>query len=140
VGVVCSGATHCAAGRCIDDCEGVVCPPKRVCRSVTTTIGGANDTMRGRCIDLCMPNPCPSPLVCDWRNGACREPTIRDGGLAPVPGAPVDEALFVGGAGFTCTTGGLARASLTGGLATVLAMGLLLARRAHRRARRDSGP
>jgi hypothetical protein len=137
-GVVCPAATHCAAGRCVDDCEGVVCPPKRVCRpvaSATASTGGPG-TMRGSCIDLCAPNPCPLPLVCDWRNGACLEPTFPDGGLQPVTEPTIDDGLFVGGAGFTCTTAGIARASVTGGIVGALSLGLLLARRSRRRSRR----
>jgi len=101
--------------------------------------------MRGNCIDLCTlgsgGGACPLPRVCDWRTGACLEPTIRDGGLQPLPEEAIDDGRYVGGGGFTCTTGGIARASVTGVLAAALATALLLARRVRRRGRkRESGP
>jgi len=129
-GVVCPGATHCARGACIDDCAGVVCPPKRVCLNVASD-GGA---LHGSCVDRCEPNPCALPQGCDWRTGKCLDPTFPEAGLEPVNDTePQPEALFVGGAGASCTAGGLGRVSMLGGAASALAFALLVTRRAARR-------
>jgi hypothetical protein len=128
-GVVCADGTHCAAGKCVDDCAGVVCPPKRVCEHV----GSDGGTTRGQCVDLCPPGICAKPMVCDWRTGTCLLPDFPEAGLQPVATGGEDDLLFVGGAGITCTTNGLARVSATGGIAAALSFVLLLARRARRR-------
>jgi hypothetical protein len=134
VGVTCPAGSHCTAGKCTDDCEGVVCPPERVCKQVGRDAG----TTHGACVDLCSPDPCALPFVCDWRTGTCLPPTFPEAGLAPVTDPePPQEALFVGGAGVSCTTGGLGRASAMGAAACALSFALLMARRARRRRRSD---
>jgi hypothetical protein len=130
-GVVCASGSHCAGGTCVDDCAGVVCPPKRVCQHVTKGDG----TSRGECVDLCPPGTCLVPLVCNWRTGACDQPKYPEAGLEPVDVGGDDDVLLAAGAGITCTTNGLARASATGGLAAVLSFGILLVRRRARRRR-----
>ena len=128
-GIVCAGGSHCAGGKCVDDCAGVVCPPKLVCEHVASDGG----VMHGACVDLCPPDTCPVPKVCDWRTGGCNDPTFPEAGLAPVPGGGnEDDLLFAGGAGITCNTHGLARASAGGALACALSFGLLLFRRGGR--------
>lgn len=130
VGVACLGGSHCAGGACVEDCAGVVCPPKEVCLRVTNDAGLA----RGSCVDRCAPNPCASPQVCDWRTGTCLAPTFPEAGLEPFSDAePQPEVLVVGGAGLSCTMGGLGRVSMFGGGASALAFALLMARRAARR-------
>lgn len=129
-GVACAGGSHCAGGACVDDCAGVVCPPKRVCEHRANDAG----VLRGECVDLCPPATCPLPKVCDWRTGGCLDPSFPEAGLVPVPAVGgEDEALFVGGAGITCNMHGLASASATGALASVLSFALLALRRARRR-------
>lgn len=131
LGVSCPSGKRCAGGACIDDCAGVVCPPKRVCRHVAVD-GGSE---RGECVDLCPLGTCVLPMVCDWRTGTCEPPKYPEAGLAPVGLGGDADALFAGGAGLTCTTNGLARASATGGLGATLAFGVLLLRRRLRRRR-----
>jgi len=129
---VCAGGSHCAAGKCVDDCAGVVCPPNLVCEHVASDGG----VMHGACVDLCPPGTCPVPKVCDWRTGGCKDPEFPEAGLVAVPADLVeDDALVAGGAGITCNTHGLARASAGGALASALSFALLLARRARRRRR-----
>ena len=125
VGVLCAGGTHCAAGACVDDCAGVVCPPKRLCKHVTRSAG----TERGECVDLCPLGTCVLPTVCDWRTGTCESPKFPEAGLEPVDLAGDSDVLFAAGAGLTCTTSGLARASATGVVGAVLSFALLLLRR-----------
>ena len=97
-------------------------------------VTGDGGVIRGACVDRCEPNPCALPKVCDWRTGACLDPTFPEAGLAPVTdGEPQPDALSVGGAGVSCTASGLGRVSMFGGVASVLAFALLVARRAARR-------
>jgi hypothetical protein len=127
-GVRCAAGSHCARGACVDDCEGVVCPPLRVCRRVSTN--GA--PVRGECVDLCSPSPCQPGFAGDWRSGACTPLPGADGGLA----APEDsiERLEVAGAGWLCTTSGLARASAMT-MATTFGIVVSLVLRRRRRSR-----
>jgi hypothetical protein len=129
VGVACPAGSHCAAGKCADDCDGVVCPPKRVCKKVASDAG----PVHGACVDLCTPNPCALPLVCDWRTGACLQPSFPEAGLSPVTDTEPQDALTVGGAGLSCTTNGLGRASAIGGVTCALSFLVLMARRVRRR-------
>lgn len=110
VGVRCPVGSHCERGACIDDCEGVVCPPKRVCRKVSVN-GGPS---QAKCVALCSPNPCKPGYECQWRTGACTPLPVAEGGLV-APADPVDP-LDVSGAGWLCSTSGLARASALTGL------------------------
>ena len=92
--------------------------------------------MHGACVDLCPPGTCDVPKVCEWRTGACKDPQFPEAGLTAVPGGSGDDdLLFAGGAGITCNTHGLARASAGGALACALSFGLLLVRRSRRRRR-----
>lgn len=128
-GVVCAAGSHCAGGSCVDDCAGVVCPPKLVCEVVANDGG----VPRGECVDLCPAGKCALPMVCAWRTGACEAGAFREAGLQPLPPEAAPDLLFAGGAGVACTTNGLAGASATGGVAGVLWLAMLLARRALRR-------
>jgi hypothetical protein len=131
-GIACASGLHCAAGTCVDDCAGVVCPPKLVCEHVANDAG----ITRGECVDLCPPGTCPVPKVCEWHTGSCQDPVFPEAGLVPVPAsAGDDDLLSAGGAGITCNTHGLARASATGALASALSFALLLAWRVRRRRR-----
>ena len=131
-GVACPAGSHCSGGGCVDDCAGVVCPPKLVCRHVAKDAG----VTRGECVDLCPPETCPLPKVCDWHDGSCHDPKYREAGLFPVPAVAVDDdVLFAAGAGMTCNMHGLAGASATGAVASGLSLALLFARRARRRRR-----
>lgn len=133
VGVTCPSGTHCEKGACVDDCEGVVCPPKRVCRKHVVGDGGAP---RAACVDLCGSGACRLPNVCDWRTGDCLPPPPPDGGLAPLPTESVallDDGVRVAGAGCTCTTpGAVAGASAVGGFAASAVAAALVARRRRR--------
>jgi hypothetical protein len=105
VGVRCPAGAHCEQGACVDDCEGVVCPPKRVCKKVSVN-GGPTQP---KCVDLCSPSPCNVGEACEWRTGICTPIPLPEGGLL-IPPSEVDP-LEVAGAGWLCTTAGLARAS-----------------------------
>jgi hypothetical protein len=129
VGVTCPGGQHCAAGACVDDCAGVVCPPDRVCRIVAGEDAGGP---RGQCVDLCPEGRCPLPRTCDWRTGACLEPTFPEAGLRPVGERDASDAGAVYGGG-GCSLGGLGSVSVTGACLSGLAFALALARRARRR-------
>jgi hypothetical protein len=103
-----------------------------VCLHVT----GDGGVVRGACVDRCAPNPCALPKVCDWRTGACLDPTYPEAGLAPYDDTePEPDALTVSGAGVSCTASGLGRMSMFGAVASALAFALLVTRRAARRAR-----
>jgi hypothetical protein len=126
VGITCPAGAHCEQGTCRDDCEGVVCPPERVCRVAPVDGGGA----RGQCVDLCSPDPCGFAFTCDWRTGTCTPRPVAEGGLTPIPVDP-NEVFRVVGGGWTCNAG--TGASATAGLLT---FGALFAGLRARRRRR----
>jgi hypothetical protein len=121
-GVRCPGGSHCERGPCVDDCDGVVCPPKRVCRKESA--GGA------RCADLCSPDPCRPGFVCDWRTGGCNPLPTPEGGLT----APAEstETFDVAGAGWLCASSGVARLSVLTAITGLGTLALLAARRRRR--------
>lgn len=124
VGVPCPAASHCKAGSCVDDCDGVVCPPKRVCARVS--VNGAPG--RARCVDLCSPSPCKGDDTCDWRTGACVPPP-PDGRTIAVPER---EVLEVTGAGWLCSASagrGSALTAVACGVAVAFALGRRKSRR-----------
>lgn len=127
VGVRCPAGEHCERGACVDDCEGVVCPPMRVCRRVS--VNGAPS--KARCVDLCNPSPCKPGFACAWRTGACTELPHADGGL--LPDEPLIDPLTLGGGTWLCSGApGPARAAgLIGGTIS-LAAALAWARRRRR--------
>jgi Putative metal-binding motif len=120
VGITCPAGTHCEKGSCRDDCDGVVCPPKLLCRHVSTN-GGPE---RGECVDLCSPDPCTSSTACDWHTGACVPRPITEGNLTPP--SDDDDLLRVVGGSWTCSAGHVAgvSASTLGAAALILGLGL----------------
>lgn len=132
IGVRCPGGLHCENGACVDDCAGVVCPPQRVCRLVSRNGAPA----RGACVDLCSPSPCKPGFACDFHSGACTPlPTAEGGITAP---EDVDDGSEVAGAGWRCSSSGLARGSVMMAFAGFGALVVLAVRRRRRRARSAS--
>ncbi len=126
--MTCAAVSHCEKGACVDDCAGVVCPTKRVCKPVSVNGRPA----RGTCVDLCHPDPCPFGYACQWQTGACVGIPIADEGgliLPPALGSPGD-LTDVAGSGWLCSAQAFARASAFGALlGAALAAAFVLRRR-----------
>lgn len=124
LGVSCPAETRCEGGACVDDCQGVVCPPGRVCTKVSVN-GGPK---RAKCADLCDPSPCRPDWTCDRQSGACSPPPPD---LRSVPGAVTSpsETLSVAGAGFLCSATALGSGSVIGAAAGLAACVALFLRR-----------
>ncbi|MBX3218936.1 MAG: putative metal-binding motif-containing protein [Labilithrix sp.] len=135
VGVRCPAGSHCERGACIDDCEGVVCPPKRVCKKVSVN----GDPAQAKCVDLCSPDPCKVGEECDWRTGMCTLIPLPEGGGLIAPPELVDP-LDVAGAGWLCTTSGLAHASAIAVITSAGAVLMFALRRRGRGATRRTRP
>lgn len=124
VGVRCPEGEHCERGVCIADCEGVVCPPMRVCRRVS--VNGA--AAQPRCVDLCHPSPCKPGFACSWRTGACTALPHSDGGL--VSDEPQLDVLELGGGAWLCSGApGPARALGAASAVTAIALAFAYVRR-----------